>query len=117
MRYQRYPTDLTDEQWKLVAPLLPAAKPGGRPRSVDLREVLDGIFYVIRGGVLWRMLPHDLPPWGTVHYYYRRWRLDGTWEKFLKVRPPDLGTGWVEGRWTYLLAETGFGESLSEGAG
>ena len=85
MRYQRYPTDLTDEQWKLVAPLLPAAKPGGRPRSVDLREVLNGIFYVIRGGVLWRMLPHDLPPWGTVHYYYRRWRLDGTWEKILKV--------------------------------
>ena len=51
MRYQSYPTDLTDEQWKLVAPLLPAAKPGGRPRSVDLREVLNGIFYVIRGGV------------------------------------------------------------------
>lgn len=85
MRYQRYPTDLTDEQWKLVAPLLPAAKPGGRPRSVDLREVLNGIFYVIRGGVPWRMLPHDLPPWGTVHYYYRRWRLDGTWEKILEV--------------------------------
>ncbi len=85
MRYQRYPTDLTDEQWKLVAPLLPAAKPGGRPRSVDLREVLNGIFYVIRGGVPWRMLPHDLPPWGTVHYYYRRWRLDGPWEKILKV--------------------------------
>ena len=85
MRYQRYPTDLTDGQWKLVAPLLPAAKPGGRPRSVDLREVLNGIFYVIRGGVPWRMLPYDLPPWGTVHYYYRRWRLDGTWEKILKV--------------------------------
>jgi putative transposase len=85
MRYQRYPTDLTDEQWKLVAPLLPAAKPGGRPRSVDLCEVLNGIFYVIRGGVPWRMLPHDLPPWGTVHYYYRRWRLDGTWEKILEV--------------------------------
>ncbi len=85
MRYQRYPTDLTDEQWKLVAPLLPAAKPGGRSRSVDLREVLNGIFYVIRGGVPWRMLPHDLPPWGTVHYYYRRWRLDGPWEKILKV--------------------------------
>ena len=85
MMYQRYPTDLTDGQWKLVAPLLPAAKPGGRPRSVDLREVLNGIFYVTRGGVPWRMLPHDLPPWGTVHYYYRRWRLDGTWEKILKV--------------------------------
>ena len=63
-----YPTDLTDAQWKLIEPLLPEAKPGGRPRSVDLREVLDGIFYVVKGGVPWRMLPHDLPPWGTVHY-------------------------------------------------
>jgi putative transposase len=80
-----YPTDLTDEQWALVRPLLPEAKPGGRPRSVDLRAVLDGVLYVVRGGVPWRMLPHDLPPWGTVHYYYRRWRLDGTWAKVLEV--------------------------------
>ena len=79
MERKPYPTDLTDDQWKLIEPLLPKAKPGGRPRSVDLREVTDGIFYVVRGGVPWRMLPHDLPPWGTVHYYYRCWRLDGTW--------------------------------------
>jgi putative transposase len=85
MRTPRYPTDLTDEQWKLVAPLLPKAKPGGRPRSVDLREVLNGVLYVVRGGVPWRMMPHDLPPWGTVHYYYRCWRLDGTWEKVLEA--------------------------------
>ncbi len=85
MRTQRYPTDVTDDQWRLIAPLLPGAKPGGRPRSVNLREVLNGILYVVRGGVPWRMLPHDLPPWGTVHYYYRRWRLDGTWEKVLDV--------------------------------
>jgi putative transposase len=61
--------------------LLPGAKPGGRPRSVDLREVLNGILYVVRGGASWRMLPNDLPPWGTVRYYDRCWRLDGTWEK------------------------------------
>jgi len=85
MRRQNYPTDVTDEQWKLIAPLLPKAKPGGRPRSVDLREVLNGILYVVRGGVPWRMLPHDLPPWGTVHFYYRCWRLDGTWEKVLEA--------------------------------
>jgi putative transposase len=85
MTRKTYPTDLTDAQWKLIEPLLPGAKPGGRPRSVDLRDVLDGIFYVVKGGVPWRMLPHDLPPWGTVHYYYRRWRLDGTWGEILDV--------------------------------
>jgi putative transposase len=85
MERKHYPTDLTDDQWELVRPLLPPAKPGGRPRSVDLREILNGIFYVVRGGAHWRMLPGDLPPWGTVHYYYRCWRLDGTWEKILEA--------------------------------
>lgn len=76
-----YPTDLTDAQWKHIEPLIPAAKPGGRPRSVEMREVVNGILYLNRGGCTWRMLPHEFPPWGTVHYYYRRFRLDGTWEK------------------------------------
>ena len=76
-----YPSDLTDKQWAEVEPLIPAAEPGGRERGVDMREVLNGILYLVRGGVSWRMLPHDLPPWGTVHYYYRRFRLDGTWIK------------------------------------
>ena len=76
-----YPSDLTDKQWAEVAPLIPAAEPGGRDREVDMREVLNGILYLVRGGVSWRMLPHDLPPWGTVHYYHRRFRLDGTWIK------------------------------------
>jgi putative transposase len=74
-----YPTDLTDAQWARLEHLIPAAHPGGRPRSVDMREMLNAILYQVRGGVSWRMLPHDLPPWGTVHYYYRRFRLDGTW--------------------------------------
>src|SRR5271165_7132238 len=80
MRRAKYPTDLTDAQWKLVQPLIPKPKPGGRPQSVDRREILNAIFYLVRGGIQWRMLPHDFPPWGTVHYYYRQWRRDGTWE-------------------------------------
>ena len=65
---------------KLVRPLIPKPKPGGRPQSVDWREILNAVFYLVRGGIQWRMLPHDFPPWGTVHYYYRQWRRDGTWE-------------------------------------
>ena len=76
-----YPSDLTDEPWALIEPLVPEAKPGGRPREVDLREVLNGIFYPVKGGIPWRFMPHDLPPWGTVHFPSRQWRLDGTWEK------------------------------------
>lgn len=78
MTRQRYPTDLTDAQWKHLSGLLPAAKPGGRPRSVDLREILNAMFYLVRTGCPWRHLPHDLPPWSTVWAYFRRWRDDGT---------------------------------------
>ena len=76
-----YPSDLTDEQWDVLAPLLPAAKSGGRPRSVDLREIVNGILYTLRSGCAWRMLPNDLPPWQTAYKYFRRWTLDGTWER------------------------------------
>lgn len=81
MTRQRYPTDLTDRQWVVLQPLLPPAKPGGRPRSVDLREILDAVLYVDRNGITWRALPHDFPPWRTVYHYFRAWRLDGTWER------------------------------------
>ena len=81
MTRQRYPTDLTDAQWAIIEPLLPAAKPGGRPRSADLREVVNAILYLLRTGCAWRMLPHDFPPWGTVWAYFRRWRDDGTLER------------------------------------
>ena len=80
MDRQYYPSDLTDAQWDVLKPLIPAAKSGGRPRRVDLREVLNAIFYVVRSGCTWRMVPHDLVPWGTAWYYFRRWREDGTWE-------------------------------------
>jgi transposase len=74
----RYPSDLTDAEWALVEPLIPPAKRGGRRRSVDLREVLNGIFYVLSTGCQWRALPKDLPPRSTVHEYLQRWEWDGT---------------------------------------
>ena len=80
-----YPTDLTDKEWALLAPLLPPAKPGGRPRRCDLREILNAISYWLRGGVAWRALPHDFPPWQTVYHYWRAWRLSGDWERIHTV--------------------------------
>ena len=76
-----YPTDLTDDQWELIEPLLPPAKSGGRPRSVDLRRILDALLYVLMGGIAWRLLPHDFPKWQTVYHYFRQWRDDGTWQR------------------------------------
>jgi putative transposase len=81
MKPKRYPSDLTPTQWKRLRRLLPPAKPGGRPRSVKLREVLNGIFYIVRGGGAWRMMPKDLPPWSTSYDYFRKWRNDGTWQR------------------------------------
>ena len=75
-------------QWGLLEPLLPTASPKGHPRTVHLREVVNGILYVLRGGISWRMMPHDLPPWGTVWWYFRKWRQDGTWERVLEALRP-----------------------------
>jgi putative transposase len=74
-----YKSDLTDDQWRLVEPLLPPAKPGGRPREVDLREVVNTLFYQARTGVQWDYLPHDLLPKSTAWDYFVAWRQDGTW--------------------------------------
>ena len=76
-----YPTDLTDAQWRTIARLIPPAKPGGRPREVDMRAVINGIFYIVRAGCAWRMLPKEYPPWETVYYYFARFKKDGTWQK------------------------------------
>jgi transposase len=78
---KRYPSDLTRTQWDRLRPLLPDAKPGGRPRSVDLLEVLDGIFSITRGGCGWPMRPKDLPPWSTCSDYFYKGRDDGTWSR------------------------------------
>lgn len=90
MKRKRYPSDLTDAQWEELAPWLPGAKPGGRPRTVDLWEVINGILYVLRSGCSWRMMPHDLPPWETVYKYFRRWSRDGTWERIHETLRPQV---------------------------
>lgn len=76
-----YPSNLTDDQWTRIAPLIPAAKLGGRPRSVDMREVLNAICYVVRSGCAWRMVPHDFPSWQTVYGYFRAFVKAGLWTK------------------------------------
>ncbi len=80
MSRRRYPSDLTDAQWQRIAPLIPPAKPGGSPRRVDMRAVLNGIFYVTREGIAWRAMPHDLPYFGVCSWYLRRFQDDGMWE-------------------------------------
>lgn len=85
MMRRAYQTDLSDTEWSCIEPHLPAPKPGGRPRVHPLREILDAIFYVARGGCAWRLLPHDFPPWKTVYHYFRLWRIDGTWERLHRV--------------------------------
>lgn len=78
---RRYDTDLTDAQWEVLAPLIPDARSGGRPRKATSRELVNAILYFLRAGVAWRLLPHDLPPWQTVYYYLRRWQRQGVWER------------------------------------
>jgi transposase len=76
-----YPSDVTDAEWALVEPLVPAPKSGGRKAEHSRREIMNAIFYVLRSGCQWRMLPHDFPPWETVYDYFRRWRDGGVWEE------------------------------------
>jgi putative transposase len=76
-----YPTDLSDAEWAYIEPHIPTPKAPGRPRVHPLREILDAILYMLRSGCAWRLLPHDFPPWKTVHHYFRTWRIDGTWER------------------------------------
>jgi len=85
---KQYPSDLTDEQWAIMAPLIPPAKQsprGGHPRTVDMREVLNTLFYLNRSGCQWDMLPHDLLPKSTVYDYFAQWRDDGTWTKMVQT--------------------------------
>lgn len=78
---QLYPTDMTDGQWDCIKELIPPAKPGGRPRTVDMRMVVNAIFYLVVSGIQWRMLPREYPNWKTVYHYFRQWRDDGTWQR------------------------------------
>jgi transposase len=81
MKSTDYPSDLTDAQFARLAPLLPAAKPGGRPRTVNRHDVVNAILYVDRTGCQWQALPKDYGPWSTAYDYFRKWRLDGTWQR------------------------------------
>src|SRR5919112_4836347 len=81
MASKRYPTDLSDDQWRCIRPHLPKPAREGRPRLHGLREILDAVFYVLKSGCPWRPLPREFPPWKTVYDWFRRWRLDGTWER------------------------------------
>ena len=81
MKRKPYPSDLTDEQWAKLKPHLPLPQSRGAPRRVNLREILNALLYLSRTGCQWRMLPHDLPPWEKVYYYFSHWRDDGTWER------------------------------------
>ena len=74
MERKSYPSDLNDAEWQIIEPLIPPAKTGGRPREQDMREIVNAIFYLLRAGCSWRMLPHDFPPWQTVYYYFAQWR-------------------------------------------
>jgi putative transposase len=91
MKRKCYPSDLTDEQWALIEPLLLRARrrpQPGRPRQTVLREVVNALFYHTREGGTWRALPHDFPPWQTVYHYFQWWDWDGTWQKILDVLRP-----------------------------
>jgi putative transposase len=76
-----YPTDLTDSQWELIKELIPAARTGGRKRTVDIRSIINAIFYINAAGCAWRMLPHDFPPWQTVYGYLRHWYVTNMWQQ------------------------------------
>jgi putative transposase len=78
---QLYPTDLTDSQWDIIHELIPPAKSGGRPRSLDVRMVVNAILYVVVGGIQWRMLPKEYPKWQSVYSYFRNWKQAGVWQR------------------------------------
>ena len=82
----RYQTDLTDAEWRVIAPHLPKPRATGRPRAWPMREIVNGIFYVMRAGCPWRPLPNDFPPWGTIYRWFAAWRNDGCFER---IKNPD----------------------------
>ena len=80
MNRKSYPSDLSEKEWRIILPFIPPAKEGGRPRSLSIREMLNAIFYILRAGCAWRMLPNGFPVWQMVHGYFRQWKKAGVWE-------------------------------------
>src|SRR5256712_13285013 len=81
MKRRSYPSDLTEKEWAILEPLIPPAKPGGHPRTTEMREVINAILYLDRTGSQWRALPHEFPPWSTVWSYFRKWGKTGLWKR------------------------------------
>jgi putative transposase len=81
MESRSYPTDLSDDEWRCIVAHLPGPSGRGRPRLHGLRAILDAVFYILKSGCPWRLLPKDFPPWKTVYDWFRRWRIDGTWKR------------------------------------
>ena len=81
MKRTQYSSDLSEPEWQLLKDLIAPAKFGGRPRAIEIREILNAVFYVLRAGCAWRLLPHDFPKWKTVYHYWREWRINGLWER------------------------------------
>jgi putative transposase len=108
MTRRAYPSDLSTAEYAYLEPVLPSPPARGRPWRWPVREILDGIFYIVRTGAQWRALPHEYPPWPTVYWWFRRWRLDGTWERLnaalrerLRVamgRDPQPSAGIIDGQ-------------------
>jgi putative transposase len=92
MERKAYPSDLTDAQWRLIAPSIPDARPGGRPRKYPMREVINGLLYLNREGCSWRAMPHDLPHWKTCYNVFRRFEADGTWDALVAALRVEVRT-------------------------
>ncbi len=92
MERKPYPSDVTNTQWKRIAPLIPAVKPGGRPRKYDMREVVNALLYVAREGCTWRALPHDLPHGKTAYNFFRAFERDGTWDRLVTALRVEVRT-------------------------
>lgn len=82
---KHYSRNLSDSEWLTLRELIPVAKFGGHPRTVEIREILSAVFYILRAGYVWRLLPHDFPKWKTVYHYWHEWRISRLWEKINEI--------------------------------